>query len=56
MSDRPDLRTVARLLIVAKRMGVRPAWLDELLAAVTLPAGPARPTRAIAINASDAAL
>jgi hypothetical protein len=56
MSDRPDLRTIATLLIVAKRMSSRPRWLDELVDAVVLPAGPPRNPAALVIGGSDANL
>jgi hypothetical protein len=53
-----DIKRLAVPLVIAKRMSVRPAWLDELVAHLgdALPVGPARNPNAIAINASDASL
>jgi hypothetical protein len=53
-----DIKLVARLLIIAKRMSVRPRWLDELVAHLgdALPAGKPRNPAALVIGGSDANL
>jgi hypothetical protein len=53
--DHQALRAFARLLVIAKRMGVRPRWLDELLAHLgdVLPAGKPRNPAAIVFSHAD---
>jgi hypothetical protein len=53
-----DIKSVARLIIIAKRMSSRPRWLDELISHLgnALPAGPPRNPAALVISGSDANL